>query len=119
MMTSAIRAYVNRFAVTPGERIAIFTNNDDGWRTAGDLVAAGIDVATIIDSRTELPPEVKEKCPTARVVAAGEVVATSGRPLLRALTVRIPPGSEVIEADVLGVSGGWNPEVGLGGFTEA
>ena len=33
MMASAVRSYLNRFAVRPGERVALFTNNDDGWRT--------------------------------------------------------------------------------------
>ena len=33
MMASAVRTYVNRFAAIPGRRVALFTNNDDGWRT--------------------------------------------------------------------------------------
>ena len=39
MLASAVRTYVNRFAVAPGRRVAVFTNNDDGWRTARDLAA--------------------------------------------------------------------------------
>src|SRR5262249_9050507 len=34
MMASAVRTYINRFAALPGRHIALFTNNDDGWRTA-------------------------------------------------------------------------------------
>ena len=34
MMASAVRSYINRFAASPGRHIALFTNNDDGWRTA-------------------------------------------------------------------------------------
>ena len=34
MLASAIRTYANRFAVAAEQRIAIFTNNDDGHRTA-------------------------------------------------------------------------------------
>jgi len=37
MLAGSVRAYVNRWGVTPGQRVAIFTNNDDGWRTATDL----------------------------------------------------------------------------------
>ena len=41
MLAGAVRAYLNRWAVAPGRRVAVFTNNDDGWRTASDLAAAG------------------------------------------------------------------------------
>ena len=40
MLAGAVRAYVNRFGVAPGRQVAVFTNNDDGWRTAVDLVQA-------------------------------------------------------------------------------
>ena len=49
MMSAAARTYANRFAVAAGRRIAIFTNNNDGWRTARDLHEHGTDVAAIID----------------------------------------------------------------------
>ena len=31
MMASAMRSYINRYAATPARRIALFTNNEDGW----------------------------------------------------------------------------------------
>ena len=37
MLAGAVRAYVNRFAAAPGQARRVFTNNDDGWRTATDL----------------------------------------------------------------------------------
>ncbi len=43
MLASAMRTYVNRFAVAPGKQVAVFTNNDDGWRAAADLARAGVD----------------------------------------------------------------------------
>ena len=49
MQAGAVRGYVNRFAATPAEHVAVFTNNDDGHRTAADLAGAGVDVAAIID----------------------------------------------------------------------
>ncbi len=56
---SAMRTYINRFAVAPGTTIGIFTCSDDGWRTARDAAAAGIDIAAIIDARPDVAPEVK------------------------------------------------------------
>ena len=34
MLAGAVRTYLNRFAATPASRLVVFTNNDDGWRTA-------------------------------------------------------------------------------------
>src|SRR4051812_49436968 len=54
-LASAVRTYINRYAATPGQRIAVFTNNDDGWRTAADAHAAGIEIAAVVDSRADPP----------------------------------------------------------------
>ncbi len=45
MMAAAARTYANRFAVAAGRRIAIFTNNNDGWRTARDLHEQKLEIA--------------------------------------------------------------------------
>src|SRR5213079_475636 len=34
MLAGAARTYINRYAAMPGKRLAVFTNNDGGWRTA-------------------------------------------------------------------------------------
>ena len=34
MLAGAVRTYLNRYGVAPGRRAVVFTNNDDGWRTA-------------------------------------------------------------------------------------
>ncbi len=56
MLAAAVRTYVNRFAVAPGRRAAIFTSSDDGWKTAADLVQAGVAVEAVIDSRSDVDP---------------------------------------------------------------
>ena len=57
MLAGAVRTYVNRYAAAPGERLAVFTNNDDGWRTAADARAAGVEIAAVVDSRAEPPAQ--------------------------------------------------------------
>ncbi len=37
MLASAMRTYLNRYAVSPGRAVTLFTTGDDGWRTVGDL----------------------------------------------------------------------------------
>ena len=113
MMASAVRSYLNRFAVRPGERVALFTNNDDGWRTARALRKSGVDIAAIVDSRPEVPELAKAQCADARVIADAQVSGTNGGSALRAINVTVRSGSERIEVDTLAISGGWNPELGL------
>ena len=103
MLAGAVRTYANRFAVAPGKRMAIFTNNDDGWRTATDLAAKGVEVAAIIDTRDREP---LETVAGARVLMGGRVVDTKGRKGLTSVTLS---DGGTIEADCLAVSGGWNP----------
>jgi len=107
MLAGAVRAYLNRFAVAAGRRVAVFTNNDDGWRTAADLAARGVEVGAVIDTRDAPAPV---DVPGARIVRGGQVADTSGRKGLR--EVRLADGTR-IEADCLAISGGWNPNVHL------
>jgi methylglutamate dehydrogenase subunit C len=97
MLAGALRAYANRWGVKAGERVAVFTNNDDGLRTAADLTAKGVKVVAVIDSRK-----------------GDEVIDTSGRLGLKSITVRDRDGeARTISVDALGVSGGWNPNVNI------
>ncbi|MFO1201959.1 MAG: sarcosine oxidase subunit alpha family protein [Tabrizicola sp.] len=109
MMAGALRAYANRWGVKVGERIAVFTNNDDGIRTARVLQSKGVDVVAVIDSR-----DGGDLLPGIRHLRGAEVIDTSGKLGLKAITVRQANGrSETISVDALGVSGGWNPNVNI------
>ena len=107
MLAGAVRAYANRYGVTPGKRVAIFTNNDDGWRTATDLAAKGVEITAVIDSRDGMAPT---SISGAAMVMGGRVVDTSGRKGLKSFTLA---NGQTVPADCLAVSGGWNPNVHL------
>ncbi|MFK7940082.1 MAG: sarcosine oxidase subunit alpha family protein [Roseovarius sp.] len=107
MMASAVRTYVNRFGATPGQQVAVFTNNDDGWRTAKDLTDKGVEVNAIIDTRNQ-PPVMD--IPGARYYRDAKVRDTIGRKGIKAITLA---DDQVIPVDCLAVSGGWNPNVHL------
>ena len=110
MLAGAVRAYVNRHGVTPGQRVALFTNNDDGWRTATDLAAAGVDVRAVVDARDVVPPVDTAALQGALIRCGGSVVDTRGRHALR--SIRLDTG-ETVAVDTLALSGGWNPNVHL------
>ncbi|MCL4108286.1 UNVERIFIED_CONTAM: hypothetical protein GTU68_065314 [Idotea baltica] len=107
MMAAAVRSYVNRWDVTPGQAVSIFTNNDDGWRTATDLAAKSIKIAAVIDSR---PIQALAQFPGAHVEMGTQVVNTTGRHGLQTITLS---NGKIIDTDCLAVSGGWNPNVHL------
>ncbi len=107
MLAGAVRAYANRFDVSCGRRVAVFTNNDDGWRTATDLLAKGVEVVAVIDTRAGDPPA---KLTGLSVFSGQEVINASGRKALRSITLA---NGQSIDADCLAVSGGWNPAIHL------
>ncbi|SLN19190.1 Aminomethyltransferase [Roseovarius litorisediminis] len=107
MLAGAVRTYANRYGVTPGQQVAVFTNNDDGWRTAADLAANGVAINAIIDTRDA--PAVCD-VPGARHIRNAAVVDTVGRKGLKSVTLT---DGQVIPVDCLAVSGGWSPNVHL------
>jgi heterotetrameric sarcosine oxidase alpha subunit len=109
MLASAMRSYVNRWAVTPAQRVAIFTSCDDGHRTAADLHAKGVKIAAVIDTRSETPMSMDYE-----VLTGAQVINTKGRLGLTFVEVQQADGSmRTLECGALGVSGGWNPNVHL------
>jgi len=111
MLASAVETYVNRYAVVPGRRAVLFTNNDDAYRAAAALNAAGVEVAAIVDLRA-VPGAPVTGIP---LHAGHAVVGTRGRRCLRGVTIRPLAGGRrtKITCDLLAVSGGWNPIVNL------
>lgn len=108
MLASALRTYANRFSVAADRRVAIFTNNDDGHRTAADLHAKGIKIVAVVDVRPDAPRSHDFE------VLTGQVVDTKGRLGLTFAEVKQSDGAvRTLECGALGVSGGWNPNVHL------
>jgi sarcosine oxidase subunit alpha len=50
MLAGAVRTYLNRYAVMPGERVVLATTNDSAYDTAEDLLAAGAEVVAVLDA---------------------------------------------------------------------
>jgi sarcosine oxidase subunit alpha len=106
MLGSAIRTYANRYGVAADKRIAIFTNNDDGHRTAADLHTKGVKIAAVVDVRADAPRSMDFE------VLHGQVVDTKGRLGLTFADVKLVDGTiRTLDIGALGMSGGWNPNV--------
>ncbi len=109
MTASAVRAYLNRYGVAPGQKVAIFGNNDNAHRTAADLTAAGVKVTALIDTREDATTNGDWP-----FYPGAQVIETQGRLGLEGVTIRKPGGgTHRLPAEALAVSGGWNPAVHL------
>ncbi len=121
MLASAVRTYVNRYAVLAGQEVVIATNNDSAYGAAADIVRAGASV-TVADMRAHVAPEI-----TALVADTGISVLTGygvleakgGKRVTKAVLVPIDQNGrsngphKSLPADLIAVSGGWSPCVHL------
>jgi sarcosine oxidase subunit alpha len=116
LLASAARAYLRRFALAPNRGL-VFSSSDDGYRTALDWRAAGVEVAAVVDPRPPGRGELPRKASAAgiRVLRESVVETTFGDEAgrLRAVRVRTPSGAQEVETDVLAVSGGFEPFLDL------
>ncbi len=115
MLASAVQTYVNRYATSPGRNAVFFTNNNSAYSVAADLIAAGIKVAAIVDSRATVPTEATALTPNTTILAGHVVTTTKGHKRIRAAVIEPINGGETrtIPCDLLAHSGGWNPAVHL------
>ncbi len=116
MLAGAVRTYINRYGVVPGDRVVVFTNNDYGATTATDLARAGANVVAIVDSRKKSSEAVSRIAGSigTKLLAGAVVTRALGKKRVSGALVRTHSGSEVrLFCDLIAVSGGWNPNIQL------
>ena len=106
MLSGSVRTYANRFGAYYGQKIAIYTNNDDGWRTADNLKNIGLEVKAIIDTRKEIEA-LSSSIPS---YLGQTIIKTYGRKGIRA--IKLSSGTK-LNIDCLAVSGGWSSNIHL------
>jgi len=121
LLGHALRHFAGRYGVVPGRQVLLGTTNDSAYRTALLLADAGLEV-TLADSRESPPATLVDAA-----IKAGATVETGfaisavlgGKKVRGAEISRILSDGEVagaprsIAADLVGVSGGWNPALHL------
>ena len=122
MLAHAAERYANDYGVLPGQRIALFTNNDSAYRSAVALKKAGAAVVAIVDVRSDVSNDMRRLASEAEaeLLAAHAVVATEGKALTGLKVQRFDMVSGAlsgdersIHADCLLMSGGWSPTIHL------
>ncbi len=117
MLAASMRDYVVNFAVSPGDRTVVVTNNDDAYRTAIALKAAGLEVPCIVDARARVTGALPEKARALgiRVEAGRAIAAVKGGKRVTGVSLCLQAGEgavlEEIACDAVAMSGGWSPVV--------
>jgi sarcosine oxidase subunit alpha len=123
MLASSVSSYINRYAVVPGSRAVLFTNNDGAYQTALDLAGAGVEVAAVVDARSgpggALPARVREA--GIEILSGSVIVDTKGGKRIQGVqAMALNPAGDTVQGaaralacDLLALSGGWSPVVHL------
>ena len=119
MLASAVRDYVVNYAVSPGDRTVVVTNNDDAYRTALRLKKAGLDVPVVLDARAEGGGVLMTEAIAVgiRVELGRGIAKVIGGKRVTGIQICAQAGEgavlEEISCDVVAMSGGWSPVVHL------
>ncbi|NMG41307.1 sarcosine oxidase subunit alpha family protein [Chelativorans sp. ZYF759] len=123
MMAGAAERYAVEYGVLPGDRVALFTNNDTAYRAALGLERAGADIVSIVDTRSDISDAARDlaRQAGAELISGHAVVATRGLNAIRQISVqpfdattgKLTGAPRTLDVDSLCVSGGWSPTIHL------
>ena len=122
MLASAVQQYCNRYAVAPGMRVVVATNNDSAYGVAAALVNAGVDVVALVDARQSVTSEGARVLRDQGMTVFQNTVPLDcrGDPGVRSLSVARRGSSATVatlQCDCIAMAGGWQPTVHL--FSQA
>ncbi|MBX3580733.1 MAG: sarcosine oxidase subunit alpha family protein [Rhizobiaceae bacterium] len=123
MLASAAERFAVEYGILPGEKVAIFTNNDSAYRSAMTMQEAGCRIVAIVDVRTDISPAARAIAVRtgAEILTSRAVTSTEGGKKLHCIKVQdydirsgaVSGDARSIDADCLLVSGGWSPVINL------
>ena len=116
MQASSVSTYINRYAVAPGNRLVLATNNDNAYQTAIDWHTSGREVVAVVDSRPAANGTVVERALALgiKVFFAHGLIEAVGRKRVRQALIapinqqgtRVVGPSESLRCDLIATSGG-------------
>jgi sarcosine oxidase subunit alpha len=123
LLAGATRTYIGCYAVKPGTRAVVFTNNDSAYAAALSLAGSGVAIGAIVDARADheltgaLVMQARDR--GLPIVAGSAIVVAHGGKRVSAVDIESLSGRGRmrIDCDLVCVSGGWNPAVHL--FSQA
>jgi sarcosine oxidase subunit alpha len=121
MLASAVSTYVRRYAVLPGRRAVVFTNNDAGYDAALALHGAGASVV-VVDARSEPVGSLSQRARAKGIeILAGQVVTEArghkhvGGVMVQEMDAHggLRGTPRALACDLVAVSGGFSPVIHL------
>ena len=123
MLAGAVSTYVRRYAVLPGRKLVLSTNNDYAYRVVLDWLDAGQQVVAVADARANPRGTWVEQARArgVRILTGSAVVEARGSKRVDAARIcaidvakhKVTSPGEVLECDLIVSSGGYSPVVHL------
>lgn len=123
MLAGAVSTYVRRYAVLPGRKLVLSTNNDYAYRVVLDWLDAGQQVVAVADARTNPRGTWVEQARArgVRILTGSAVVEARGSKRVDAARIcaidvakhKVTSPGEVLDCDLIVSSGGYSPVVHL------
>ncbi len=121
MLAGAGRSYLNRYGVKVGRKVVVVTSHDSAYESAFDLARAGVEVAGILDVRTDISSVLADEAKALGidVLLQHTIVRTKGRFRVSSVDVALATASgkigniRSIKCDAVLMCGGWTPSVHL------
>ena len=123
LLANAACTYALRYGVRAGKRAVVFTNNDGAYADALALHDCGVDIAAIVDPRSDAQLgagwPAKARAAGLPIVASAVIAGARGTRHVTAVDVAPRAGGAArrFACDLVCLSGGWNPAVHL--FSQA
>ena len=121
MLANSASKYLNGYGVNLGKEIVIFTNNDSAYQTAMDFHHQNINIAAIVDVRNDIEGDLPKTVKKLGIkIYSGSIISnTTGRRKIKTVHIKKinDTNVEIINCDLLCMSGGWTPTVHL--FTQS
>ena len=121
MQAHAVKTYIRRYGVVPGEQLVLMTTNDAAWETAFAWHDTGREVVAIVDTRTApgsamVGGAMQRGIPV--FTSSAVIEAKGSKSVRRAKIAHISDGEvdgtvQNLACDTIASSGGWSPVVHL------
>jgi sarcosine oxidase subunit alpha len=127
MLASSVATYVNRYGVAPGNKLVLFTTNDEAYYTAIHWHQAGREVVAVVDSRAQPIGALVDatKALGIDVIGGHGVIEAVGKKRVKGAIIAplnlqgtaISGTTVRLDCDLLASSGGWSPAIHLSSHT--
>jgi sarcosine oxidase, subunit alpha len=109
MLTSALRRLVLADGILTSASVVLVTDNDSAYAMADELSHSGVRIRAIVDTRSGSSLQVPPAPPGAEVLLGARIIGVRGRSRVTGLAVATAGSTRIFQADVIGMSGGWQP----------